>query len=274
MLFPKRVILTLAVLMFASLACNAITGGGSPARSPEPPQAVETQPGPSVEQPAEKTEAPADAPQATQAPQAPSVTAAPGGVDIKAPSMDILRLVFKNMAALKSYRMTQDATTGDVSSHIVIDRVGKDRTHMIVSTGEGVQTEFIIIADKFYMNGPDGKWIAAPNVASGMLNSLNSIDLTEKMLASVQDVKLVGPDTLDGKPMIVISYSTNMNNVGVQTKIWVGVADELPYKMETSGELNGKKFSNKVVFSDFNGDIKINSSAENGTTFIVVLPYR
>jgi hypothetical protein len=81
-------------------------------------------------------------------------------------------------------------------------------------------------------------------------------------LEKTADVKLVGPDTLDGVPMLVYQY-TQTNPMGMKlkstSKTWLSVADGLPRKTETEGEFNGAKTKMLMTMSDYNADIKIDA---------------
>jgi hypothetical protein len=59
---------------------------------------------------------------------------------------------------------------------------------------------------------------------------------------------LVGPDILDGKPMLVYQYTLNNS----PAKLWVGVADGLPYKVESVSKSGAKT---TVTISDYNAQI-------------------
>ncbi|MEP7190492.1 MAG: hypothetical protein ABI901_14980 [Roseiflexaceae bacterium] len=88
----------------------------------------------------------------------------------------------------------------------------------------------------------------------------------DQLTKQITDAKVIGPDTLDGKPMMVYQYAFTLkvNDAGAKsssvTKMWVG-DDSLPYKLESDGSTNitGKTTTSHLVniYSDYNADFKI-----------------
>ncbi len=88
----------------------------------------------------------------------------------------------------------------------------------------------------------------------------------DQLTKQITDAKVIGPDTLDGKPMMVYQYALTfkVNDAGAEsssiTKMWVG-NDSLPYKLESDGSTNitGKKTTSHLVnsYSGYNMDFKI-----------------
>ena len=88
----------------------------------------------------------------------------------------------------------------------------------------------------------------------------------DELTKHITDAKVVGPDTLDGKPMMVYQYAltVKVNDAGAEsssiTKMWVG-DDRLPYKLESDGSTNitGKTTTSHLVniYSGYNTDLKI-----------------
>ena len=87
-------------------------------------------------------------------------------------------------------------------------------------------------------------------------------------LAQSADVKFIGPDAVGGAPALVYEYTVKGElgkSIKNTAKTWIGVADSLPRKTETEGELEfmGKPLKTKtsITYSDYNADIKIEPPA-------------
>jgi hypothetical protein len=78
---------------------------------------------------------------------------------------------------------------------------------------------------------------------SGPLSGLINAEFVEAMLATVTEPKLIGPELLDGRAVIVVSYVADMTKApgyalpGRPTvKLWIGAADGLLYKQEIADD--------------------------------------
>ena len=88
----------------------------------------------------------------------------------------------------------------------------------------------------------------------------------DELTKYITDAKVIGPNTLDGKPMMVYQYAltVKVNDAGAESssvnKMWVG-NDSLPYKLESDGSTNitGKTTTSHLVniYSGYNTDLKI-----------------
>ena len=69
---------------------------------------------------------------------------------------------------------------------------------------------------------------------------------------ALPDIKVLGPDTVDGVPTIAYQISTPAKSgaPATTTKVWIGVADGFPRKVESG--------SATITFYDFNANITIN----------------
>jgi hypothetical protein len=79
---------------------------------------------------------------------------------------------------------------------------------------------------------------------------------------SVSNVSLVGPEVVDGTPTLVYQYDVAAPTApaGAKTgpmhaKVWVGVADRLPRKLEVSGGPSGA--TTTITYYDYNAPITI-----------------
>jgi hypothetical protein len=148
---------------------------------------------------------------------------------------------------------------------MVIEYVAPDRYRMTndaqIGEGRNFKQEFIIIGGATYMKIPNGGWVKSPVDASRIVKAFRDPKMLDE-LTKTADVKFVGPDTIDGAPMLVYQYTQN-NPMGLNlkstAKTWLSVADGLPRKTESDGEFDGKKTKTLVTITDYNADIKIES---------------
>ena len=123
-----------------------------------------------------------------------------------------------------------------------------------------------MIAGSYYVKLGDKPWQKMPASVQSPLNALSFV-LDEKQLdaflQSVSEFRLVGPEILDGTPTLAYQYKANSAEPPATgtSKIWIGVADNLPRKIEidSTSTLNGQTYSAKTtrLYYDYNADIKI-----------------
>ena len=204
------------------------------------------------------------------APPAPGGPGAVSGAPAIAESDKPVEVMTKAVRAqldAKSYRahVTSSPANG-ASTHMLIEYSAPDRYRMTVEgpggeAGKGFKMEYVIVGGATYVKTPNSGWVKSPVDASEMIKSFRDPKMLDE-LTKAADVKLVGPDTLDGAPMLVYQY-TQDNPMGMKfkstAKTWLSVADGLPRKTESEGEFNGQKTKTLVVISDYNADIKIES---------------
>jgi hypothetical protein len=179
--------------------------------------------------------------------------------------LDVMTKAMRAQLDAKSYRAHVTSTLdGGTPNKMIIEYVAPDRYRMVNDVqvgGRGVSQEFIIVGNGSYLKAPNGQWIKSPVDASEIVKGFRDPKMLDE-LAKTADVKFVGPDTLDGAPMLVYQY-TQVNPMGLKmtstAKTWLSVADGLPRKTETEGEFSGKKTKTLVTISDYNSDIKIES---------------
>jgi len=204
---------------------------------------------------------PAAAP--TQAPPTPAATAASAATPTPAPTarptaaptsaepLDALSQIFRGWLGVKSFRakITTTTSTGAVTE-MNLDAVMPDRFHAVSK-----QFEVIIIGATYYVKiGNQWQKIALPK---GFDISSFDIKTLEAQLGASTEVKLIGPDVLDGAPMVVYQYTTTIKTPTPSTltsKVWIAVADQLPRKMESTPKTGGKTV---IVYSDYNANITI-----------------
>jgi hypothetical protein len=179
--------------------------------------------------------------QATPAPTAvpPTLTIIPSSTPIPSPTAtpspsESRATILAALNALKdkSYRQ-RSATTllRDGKTYTTaVEYVAPDRYHIIADP-----TEYVIIGQKVYIKQNE-VWTESQIPTTNIIDP----DFFKRLEESISDIQFVGTDSLNGKPMQVCQYKSKLK-VGdteslVQTKLWMGVADNLPYKMIMDGE--------------------------------------
>ncbi|HJQ23394.1 MAG TPA: hypothetical protein VKA60_05720 [Blastocatellia bacterium] len=154
----------------------------------------------------------------------------------------------------RSFRARLDSIFNNQEVARTIEFVAPDRFHL-----KGESDETIIIGSKAWTRQASGAWQELPIDASRMIASVRDPKIIDEIRRSAE-VKLVGPDTLDAKPMTVYEYTlrnvmgTNMTS---HSKAWIAVADNLPHRIETEAEVNGQTSKATITYFDYNADIQI-----------------
>lgn len=137
----------------------------------------------------------------------------------------------------KSWRMKSNIESNNVTIQSTLEYVAPDRYHLTTSS-----IELISIGSKSYIN-QNGNWVETPLNVTSVIGSLMNSTLTQEVENNISDAKLVGADSLNGKPMTVYQFNNtftqNNINITTTTKLWVGVSDGLPYQEVIQGNLNG-----------------------------------
>jgi hypothetical protein len=205
---------------------------------------------------------------AASAPGAPAAGGASAGVispDDK--PLDVMTKAMRSQLDARSFRarMEQSAANG-MTNTMLVEYVSPDRYHVVREAKAGAKDprlEYVIVGKETYAKTGDGPWTKFPVDMGGMISSFKDPKIIEE-LRKGGEVKFVGPDTLDGKPMLVYQYT--MDKVGAVaiksvTKTWVSVADGMPRKSESDAEYQGTKLKTVYTVSDYNTDIKIDLPA-------------
>ncbi len=178
--------------------------------------------------------------------------------------IDVLTRAMRAQLDAKSYRAQVNTTSDEGSSKMLIEYAAPDRYHMTGETqpsgaSQSFKMEYVIAGGATYIKTPNGQWTRSPIDASQMLKAFRDPKMLDELSKSA-DAKLVGPDTIDGEPMLVYQYTQNNPlgmNLKVNSKTWLSVADGLARKTESEGEMRGKKTRTLITIYDYNTDIKI-----------------
>ena len=193
---------------------------------------------------------PTSTPAPTNTPPPPP-TSTPTVVPTPANPAQGLLTAFKGFSSVKAFRAKTSTTGlpgGTQESNLEI--VLPDRFHMTTS-----KLEMILIGKTMYIK-TGTKWQKlTQNI------DLSAVDpkKLEAELGVSKDVKLVGTDILDGTPTFVYQYTTTIKGPPARTttsKVWVGMADNLPRKRETEPKAGQKT---TTTYYDYNANITINA---------------
>ncbi len=241
----KQVLIFAAILLaLAVTACDAVPGFApppTPTNTPAPtPTTAPTLPPPPTKSPTLAATATATKPAATNVPT-------------PANPLSSLQNIFKGWSSVKSFRAKMTTTglpTG--TQEMTLEVVMPDRFHVTMP-----QLEAILIAKTVYLKiGTTWQKVALPQ---GIDVSAANLQQYGSQLGTNSQVKFVGAEVLDGVPTVVYQYTTTIKGPPAQTintKVWIGVADNLPRKVETSPKAGQ---TTTIIFSDFNAPITINA---------------
>lgn len=146
---------------------------------------------------------------------------------------------------------------GSVTMESAVDFVAPDRFRISTNAIGGQYVEMIVIGKQSYMN-LGGKWQKMPAMDLSSIAGVRQA-FTEEGMKWVEDVRLEGEETVDGKPAYVYTYKGKSPGVGpdFSSKLWVAKADGLPIKITADygkGEL-------KSMEINYNYDARISIEA-------------
>ena len=119
------------------------------------------------------------------------------------------------------------------------------------------QSEIILIGKVFYVK-TGAQWQKIPT-PKGIDFSFTDVKKFQDELGIATEVKFIGPDILDGVPMLVYQYTSTVKGPPAFTttsKVWVAVSDSLPRKMESTSTTGSKTVT---TIYDYNANIVINA---------------
>ena len=162
-------------------------------------------------------------------------------------------VAFQRATEAQSFRAKLEATSNGRTSEIKYEFAAPDRYRMVNGP-----TEMIVIGDAAYIKTM-GAW---QKIATGMGEQMKSIRSSElaTQVREATNVTFVQPDTLNGTPTVVYSYTTS-NLTGASgtsnNKTWVALADGLPRKSEFVSNFGGFTSTGVMTWYDYNGAVKI-----------------
>jgi hypothetical protein len=169
---------------------------------------------------------------------------------------EIIQKVFDRTQALESYRMdvtvTQDET---VTSEMSYEVVNPDKIHVVINS-DGTIIEEIIIGSKTYMKLGE-TWSEFPLDVSSLMGM--GFDMYQN---NIKNAKLIGPDTIDGTPMMVFEFSYDLSGSEYTSKMWVGLLDGYIHRTEADSVVDDKPYHTVTRMYDFNQPITIEAPIE------------
>ena len=168
--------------------------------------------------------------------------------------LDDLTRSTRAMLDAKSYRARMESSFEGTNRTTTFEFAAPDRYHI-----DNGGFEMIIVGAQTFQKPPGGRWQKFPVNMNEMISAFRDPKLLDEIRKST-DVKFLGPEVLDGTPMLTYQYKQDKafgTNIKSDSKIWVSAVDGLPRRMEVEGEMNSKKTKTVITYSDFNGEAKI-----------------
>jgi hypothetical protein len=209
------------------------------------------------------TTAPAQ-PTASTAPTAtkPAATPTQAAAELAAGNIpDAIINAQKAVLKQKGVRMRTTITlAGGEATVNIIEFMLPDRVHVTGATNEIIAIRGVGL----WMKQTGGQWQKLPandTLLDSMMSAMDAKNLEDTLKdLSIDKFKSLGTELLDGKPMRVYQYTTTMKIGDLSsegtTKLWIGVADGLPYKSEGDSTTAGTKSTVTTAY-EYGSDIKI-----------------
>jgi hypothetical protein len=212
----------------------------------------------------------------TATPPAPTPPVIPSATPIPLPTATLIptpselrSAILAALNALKDKSHRQRSATTLLSDGrtytTVVEYVAPDRYRIIADP-----IEYVIVGQRVYLRQNE-VWTESKTPASSIIDP----DSSKRLEESISEIQFVGTDSLIGKPMQVCQYKSQIKlgdtSSLVQTALWIGEADHLPYKMAMEGEsasldtstgkVVGVKSTSTILF-EYDSTIKIALPAE------------
>jgi hypothetical protein len=167
---------------------------------------------------------------------APDTASQPGGEAV-------LLKALKAAQKAGPYRTTTMVESPSGSITVTGEIIPPDRIHLSNNFG-GQSSETTIIGSRLWTKAGD-TWTEAPS-SPQITQTLDQFAKDPESLGvKITNVKLVGQDTVNGTPASVYSYDSSFGEGAdaytANAKIWIGVANGLPLKQESTGAPGGVK---------------------------------
>lgn len=167
--------------------------------------------------------------------------------------IDALKATSDALLKVKSYRVHTTTLSQGKTSTGTIEVVAPNRMHIIDE-----RMEMIVVPEGTYQKSADCKWEQSPIDMSTFIAKARTPEFISSMLKDTQ-VHLIGPDTLDGKSMMVYEVITVLSpDMKNTSQVWISTSDHLLYKAET--EVSESKITS--IYTDYNAPINIVSPTQ------------
>jgi len=166
-----------------------------------------------------------------------STTSSPGNESLDTPNQEELKAIvvqaFKKQYDL-AHRIENTITTADKTLSVVIEYQPPDRYSIL--SEDNYFTQIIIIADKTYGYANE-TWSLLPIHADQLINP----ETLKELEQTIGDIRQEGEEKLSGGATRIYSYTSQAtigeSKVQQSTRLWLGSADGLPYKITIDGQI-------------------------------------
>lgn len=165
------------------------------------------------------------------------------------------------LRAVKSLRIRLESYCSDQPPTVILEEVYLDRNRTIEK-----DSETIIIGKELYRREGNGPWKQLPDRYEERTSDVTRFpeSIGTKRLESNEEIKFIGPDTLDNVPVLVYQYTrrdASGNRVLLANKDWIGAQDGLLHRAELTvaalGESAAPPCKMITTYYDFNAEIVI-----------------
>ncbi len=154
-----------------------------------------------------------------------------GSPEVKAAILAAMRAM---MGQAHRTHSTVTLTDSGQSQESTVEYAPPDRYHVLIGSDE-----LAVIGQVVFLKVGE-RWETTTQLTADQVINPDQLDYLE---ATIQDYQLAGNETLDGKMMKVYTYQSGYLNQTLwlvnRTRLWVGEADGLPYKINTTGDIAG-----------------------------------
>jgi type II secretory pathway component PulJ len=149
----------------------------------------------------------------------------------------------KAQLALPAYRGNLESQYQGKTNSIIVEYMSPDRYRV-----KNDSMEAILIGKETYIN-LSGKWSKMGTDLSSVISSFRDQKLIETGLSNV---KYFGSEQVNGISASVYTYTNSVDLNGqkmtADAKVWVSQANNLPVKMEVTGEVSGEKTLSTITY--------------------------
>jgi hypothetical protein len=149
----------------------------------------------------------------------------------------------KAQLALPAYRGNLESQYQGKTSSIIVEYLSPDRYRV-----KNDSMEAILIGKETYIN-LSGKWSKMGTDLSSMIGSFRDPKLIE---TGISNVKYIGVEQVNGISASVYTYTSsadfNGQKIAADGKVWVSQANNLPAKIEVTGEVAGEKTFSTITY--------------------------
>jgi hypothetical protein len=172
-----------------------------------------------------------------------------------APQQELVQAI-NQLSTTYPIRLTETTTLSGQTTRRVAEYAAPNRAHVTITNGQGSpQSETIRIGSNLYTQQA-GQW----TVSTATSQNASELDLTELLSLGLTNVKLVGPESVNGVDTQAYTFDLKIP-FGTEAypgtgEIWIGNADGLPYQVEYQGEVQGNQLITTLKY-EYGVDLQI-----------------